>query len=549
MTASHTNSDSRWLFGPVPDLLLGCGVLYLVVFAMQAAAGDALRAAVPLSVLPLLSLALGAPHYGATILQACVPDSEGKTRVFFALWIGALLMLAFSAGLEHLVLGSLIVTLYVTWSPWHYSGQNYGILLILMRRRGVETDVTTKRWLRAAFIASYGLTFVALHSANPAGAYAPVSYKGTLFEVIPLGIQPLLRDVLFFGAVGVFGAGSLIGWTRLLRRASIRVLAPGAVLWLMQTLWFVAPPLARHWPWRGGIDPLAPENAAYTMMWIAVGHFVQYLWITSYFAKSQGNTGGVALFLGKALAAGAAMWVLPPLLFAPRLLGSLPFDMGLGVLAASVVNLHHFIVDGVIWKSQLGPIARRLHAEATPAALGVPSVGRWVGRATWAVGTVCVLVAFVGFWEATVGLKRAAAREDLERVEIADRRLDWIGRESPRRHAALARHALRKGDRATARREIDASLAVHPTAEAWLLLGSFHEGSGHWRAAVGAYERALELEPESVPALYRAGVALLRSGEPERARVKLSRAAELDPEHALALKSLERARDLAAPVP
>src|SRR5690606_13574720 len=56
MTAAPTTDDRRWLFGPVPDLLVVCSVLYGCLFLGQAAAGDAMRSLLPLTLLPFLTL-------------------------------------------------------------------------------------------------------------------------------------------------------------------------------------------------------------------------------------------------------------------------------------------------------------------------------------------------------------------------------------------------------------------------------------------------------------------------------------------------------------
>ena len=62
-------SPSRWLFGPLPDLLLGCGGAYAVIFLAQVAAGAELRARLPGSLLTLLILITSVPHYGATLFR------------------------------------------------------------------------------------------------------------------------------------------------------------------------------------------------------------------------------------------------------------------------------------------------------------------------------------------------------------------------------------------------------------------------------------------------------------------------------------------------
>ena len=104
-----------------------------------------------------------------------------------------------------------------------------------------------------------------------------------------------------------------------------------------------------------------------------------------------------------------------------------------------------------------------------------------------------------------------------------------------------------RGKRSVARKEIDASLAIHETGAAWRLLGNWHEGASDWPAAVAAYEKALELEPDHVKGLHRAGIAWLRVGDPVAAERVLARAAELAPEDRLVRKSLARARALQSP--
>jgi len=52
-----------------------------------------------------------------------------------------------------------IFTLYLTWSPWHYSGQNYGIFLLFARRAGAQPDNRHRRALYSAFLLSYAILF------------------------------------------------------------------------------------------------------------------------------------------------------------------------------------------------------------------------------------------------------------------------------------------------------------------------------------------------------------------------------------------------------
>ena len=89
----------RWFFGPVSDLGLGCGLLYGGFFAWQALAGPELRATLPYELLPLLTLLLGAPHYGATLLRVYEQREDRRRYAVFAVYLTILLAAAYAAWL------------------------------------------------------------------------------------------------------------------------------------------------------------------------------------------------------------------------------------------------------------------------------------------------------------------------------------------------------------------------------------------------------------------------------------------------------------------
>ncbi len=48
-------------------------------------------------------------------------------------------------GLYSPTVGSWLLTLNLTWSPWYYTSQNYGIVLTYLHRRGVDVTPDLKR--------------------------------------------------------------------------------------------------------------------------------------------------------------------------------------------------------------------------------------------------------------------------------------------------------------------------------------------------------------------------------------------------------------------
>ncbi|MBC8186875.1 MAG: hypothetical protein H8E78_01525, partial [Proteobacteria bacterium] len=150
MAAASAGNQNSWVFGPIPDLLFGSGLLYLVLISGMIVGGDAARESISPVWGSLLILIVSGAHYGATLLRVYEHRAERDTYRIFTVY-GTFAMLAMLVGaLYSPMAGSLLISLYLTWSPWHYTGQNYGIAVMFLRRRGVELAPATKRWLYAS---------------------------------------------------------------------------------------------------------------------------------------------------------------------------------------------------------------------------------------------------------------------------------------------------------------------------------------------------------------------------------------------------------------
>jgi tetratricopeptide (TPR) repeat protein len=491
----------RWLFGPVPDLLLGCGIGYAFLFAAMSFAGPELRWAVPFGLAPLVALVSGTPHYGATLLRVYERRADRRAYALFTVWATLAVAAAFVWGLHDVFVGSVILTIYLTWSPWHYTGQNYGISLMFLGRRGVRPDPATKRWIYVSFVLSFVLTILAIHVAAPSADYAPLQYQGGQYVLLPLGIPTGVQRWLFVAVGAAYLVATAGAAFRLLRTASARDLAPTFLVMATQALWFSVPVVARQVQIFQGVEPLSTQYAAYAFLWIATGHSLQYLWVTTYYARAGAAWSGYPRYFGACLLAGAAIWALPALLFAPGLLASVPYDVGLGVLVAAAVNLHHFILDGAIWKLRDGKVARVLiRASGEEADATATARGPWLRRAIFAAGAVSVAVLLGTTLEEEFGFRRAIARGDAARAELALARLERVGRDSPSLRVALAILAAQKGDEAEARAQLERSLALRPTPEAWRTIGWLHERAGESARAIAPYREALKLAPDFAPA-------------------------------------------------
>jgi tetratricopeptide (TPR) repeat protein len=515
--------DRRWVFGPVPDLLLGCGLGYALLIAS-------------LPLLPIDNATLGvvgtfgtlliaAPHYGATLLRVYRHRADRRKYAFFSVYLSAVVWLWFVAGLHDLRVGSAMITLYLTWSPWHYTGQNYGLAVMFLRRRGIGFSERTKKLLYASFMASFALAFLSIHRGTGNVSYGVGDFAGTPFYLMHLDISPDAWWALFGVTLVAYGGLSLATFAALLRTARALDLLPVAALVLAQGLWFTLP---NAWAWWTD-TLLRQQSVSWLFVWAILGHSAQYLWITTYYAV--GREGGRRRwgYLLATLGAGSAVWALPALLFSPQLFGTHSYVTGLFLMIAAAVNLQHFILDGAIWKLRDTGVGAILLAkpqvEATLPA-EEQSASTWWRPIAWMAGALVTVLSLYGAaeqmrWESTL------QASDMDAARASGERLSWIGRADPRFAMVKARLARKAGDLDA---EVDAyreSLALQPTAEAWFGLALAYTRRREPDAAEQALHAALALDPGHARAHRQLGLNLLERGRREAGLAHLATAARL----------------------
>jgi len=533
----------RWLYGPGRDLLFGCGLLYVLFFGAFVAAGPAIRSVQPHFLIPLLMLAVSTPHYGATLLRVYEHGEDRRAYAVFTVGVTVALCALFVAGVYMTWVGTLMLTLYLTWSPWHYTGQNYGIAVMFLRRRGVALSDQTKRWLYASFILSYVLLFFVMHSSVQPNAGESIQYRDADIHLAYLGIPRAIGGVMI-PVVGIAYIGALVGAAvRLMRVASVRDLLPVAALALTQALWFSLPEAARYWQQTGGLEVIDFDLRTYYFSWIVLGHAAQYLWITSYFAKSQHDWKGQGTYYGKVLLAGNAAWMLPAILLTPDGIGGLSYDLGLGFLVASLVNLHHFILDGAIWKLRSERVAKILirsvpHREKDPT---VASGRRsWGPAMAWGGSAILLLGAAVEFYESQFVLPRAIEQQDYIAADQSLDRMAWIAKDSAQARTELGMHLMSLGEHAIAFDQYERSIELQAGVQAWAGIGQIHGEAGRWREALEAYESALAIESGLAELWSLVGTAHFELGDLIAARRAFDKALQADSELRSARSGLVR---------
>lgn len=536
MTSESRHSTS-WLRGPASDLLLGCGGLYLLLLVPFALFGRELRLSQPLLLFPILSLLVSSPHYGATLLRVYEDRYDRRAYAIFSIAATAVIATAFFGSLWIPALGSFLVTLYLSWSPWHYTGQNYGIAVMFLRRSGVTINASDKRWIYISFVSSFVLVLLFMHGAGGSARDLPVYNASESVNFRPLGIPSSVTAFAVPAVSLVYLLSLTIAGVRLSRLAPLRDLLPFALLSLSQVFWFVLPLGAAWAGWQPATEVFRSEFRTHYFFWIGMAHSIQYLWVTSYYAKQSKHWHGQPLWYAKVVASGAAIWMAPALIFGPMSFGPLAMDQGLTILIAAAVNLHHFVLDGAIWKLR-GRIAEVLIRRGRDdSALSLHSRSP-LRRLVW---LSCALVLGVSVFHIHYEARGTSATRVAEARRALDR-LAWFGLDRVHSRMRLAMIYLSNGRSAAAEDQIRRSLELTPLAGSWVMLGRALLESGEPREALSAFREAQRKSPEVVAAYRGEASAQLRLGEWQAALAAIDHALRLSPDDAAIVRERDAIR-------
>src|SRR5262249_9773142 len=159
----------------------------------------------------------------------------------------------------------------------------------------------------------------------------------------------------------------------------------------------------------------------------------------------------------------------------------------------AVVNLHHFVLDGAIWKLRDGRVARVLLRAPDPAAEAAPAPGarRWARALVWTIASLGLLVP----------LGQAFGRSALDgppqqgpEYERSMSILRWVGRETTKMHYRIGALYAQQGNHTQAIEHLRRSIDLFPTSYAWFALGSEYMAVSRWERAEQAFTSAIELD-------------------------------------------------------
>jgi tetratricopeptide (TPR) repeat protein len=509
-----------WIYKPWIDLTVGCGAwsapLLLLAFYATSTYSRGWTVA-----FYFLALLFNYPHFMATVYRAYHTRTEFEKYRIFTVHIALLLALAGVVAHAWFPLLPWVFTLYICWSPWHYTGQNFGLMMMFARRSGLAPSSTERNAIHLSFVASFLLLMLSFHT-GPSGD--PLILSLDLAAKFTLPARAVLA--LFFIAA--------TGWalTSMARRSNLRAIVAPLTLAVTQFLWFLLPAMIELF--SGHEVP----QTRYSSGILAVLHSTQYLWITSYYQEREARAAGDTHFkfwryLVTLIAGGIALFIPGPWIVSRVF----HVDFAASFLTfTALVNIHHFILDGALWKLRDSRVAALLlnSSEKTQdansnAQNAFKAATRWLAGPATAARTIRIAtVALLFAWAALDQLHFLWSSEasSLPALERAAK----LNPDDSSVQARLARAELLAGNR-------DASLlalqrAVDVSPDNFVQQESYARGlieAGRTADAYAQYQKILGRWPHNTDALVNSGLLAQRLGHGDEAIDDWERAVDLDP--------------------
>ena len=320
------------LGGPWDLLLLGpgatlavSGLLFGLMKVGLAGAASVLTA--------LLSVMAVGPHYAATYRRAYASAEIVRAHPLVTLVAPPLLLIASLVAVRsRSIFGPLYFLTYVVWAGYHYSGQSLGLAMVFPLRQGARLDRREKRLLAAPLYCSWLLSVLGVFRVGVPGRNEAYEIVRDSFGVaLPGWVLPAALAAL----LASLGCVAVVARDRRARGVPLPLASYGVIA--AQTLWFAG----------GLFSPM------FNLVLVPIFHGIQYLALTSWHhlrASGPATPRKLAAYLGGVIVLGLA--INPGLQGVVKLFGpSAGYEAVAGIAAAvSAINLHHFLLDGRIWR-------------------------------------------------------------------------------------------------------------------------------------------------------------------------------------------------------
>jgi hypothetical protein len=340
---------TRAFVSPSFDYLVIGGGLSLLLTAFLAAGGTRLTVSL-LASLPLWVLLVNLAHFAASTVR--LYTKRGTFAALPFVTMGLPLVTLVCLGLAVIfaeALGRHVMNLYLTWSPYHYAAQTYGLTLMYCYRSGLELGAFDRTAVRLACLSPFLYAFIK-------GPTAGLEWfvPATLLSLPPVAFWRGLLVTLL--GVLALSLPVVLVVRHAMRRRPLPLIS--ALIMVANAVW-----------WTG-------LQYIQSFFWVATFHALQYLAIVMIFhvrerlAEPDNRRGWLyhaAFFYTACVGLAYLLFNAWPYAFVAAGFGMVESAL----LVIAVVNIHHFLVDAYIWRLRKDP-NYKVVSQAAPEAAALP---------------------------------------------------------------------------------------------------------------------------------------------------------------------------------
>ncbi|MEQ1758209.1 MAG: hypothetical protein ABL986_07815 [Vicinamibacterales bacterium] len=305
--------------------------LYVVLWLVNAN----VRTSTVISLGATLVWIINYPHFSATSHRLYRSRDNRRQYPLTAYLVPVLLLIGAWLSLQSPTgVAPYFVKFFQIWSPYHFSGQTFGIGMLYARRAGVSLSPIERTCLRWFIYSTYLSLIATIETGVRQYQFFGVTYPA-------LGIPVVLSQIALY-AMYALGLAVI---ALLIVRPLVRGQTVASMTLLLATTQFV---------WFG-LGQRLPSFAEF----IPAFHSLQYLLVAwSVHLKERLDEGGEA-GSRQFVTAQSADWLMTNMLGGFALFWGLPhaaswiggYDLNLTTAVFfAAIQIHHFFVDGVIWK-------------------------------------------------------------------------------------------------------------------------------------------------------------------------------------------------------
>lgn len=321
------------LLGPGATLLVSG--LYFALMSVGQAAAAALMATG-------LSLFLLGPHYAATYRRAYASADIVRAHPVVtlaapvALVAAALLAIRSPHGFA-----PFYFLAYVAWSGYHYSGQSLGVTMLYPLRQRARLEPREKRLLSLPLYVSWIVSLIGL--ARVGAAARNPAYEIVRDTFTPASLPAWAVAALLLPLAASFAGVAVVARARSRRGQPLPLACYGVIA--AQVIWF-----------GGGLF-----FPFFSIGLVPIFHSLQYLALTGWHYTRGERARSLPAFTAYVVVVLALGLVINPgllILFVPA--GSSASAATSAAAVITAINLHHFLLDGRIWRMREARVAKAL---------------------------------------------------------------------------------------------------------------------------------------------------------------------------------------------